>query len=113
MTIALLALADMRPQIAAAAVVLVLGVTLIGSLQSPAAPSRDRIGIPVVAFLCGPMTAILWFAADVFWISPESYLYLSDYLETLLPVVVIGLAGGSVGAAAFLAGLWIGARRRC
>jgi hypothetical protein len=111
--IALLALTDMRPNVATAAVILVLGVALIGWLQSPAAPARDRRGVPLVAFLCGPTVAFLWFLADVYWMSPASPIYLDDYLGSLFPMLLIGVTAGAVGAGAFWVGLCIRARRRC
>lgn len=111
--IALLALTDMRPNVTAAAVILVLGVALMGWLQSPAAPARDRRGIPLVAFLCGSTIAFLRFLADVYWIAPTSYVYLGDYLGSLFSMLLIGVTAGAIGAGAFWAGLCLRARRRC
>jgi hypothetical protein len=108
---AILASTDMRPHMAVAAVILILGAALMGWLQSPASPSIDRIGIPAVLFLCGPAIPFLMLTAHALWISPSSYVTFRDYLMPLLPMLLIGSAAGAVWAGAFLAGVCLRSRR--
>ena len=103
---ALLAMVDMRGNLVAAAILLIVGVILIRRLRpSDFSPRRNR-WVPIVAFLCGPTLALLYFVVDVAWLSRGMYIDRSDYHATLWRVLVIGVIGGAIGAFA----LWIGSR---
>ena len=99
-------MADMRGNLVAAAILLIAGVILMRTLRpSDTSPQRQR-WVPIVAFLCGPILAFLYFVADVAWLSHGIYIDRSDYFETLWRVLVIGVIGGAIGAFA----IWIGLR---
>jgi Zn-dependent membrane protease YugP len=101
----LLAMVDMRGNLIASAILLVVGVVVFRLVRPPVAASTSRRWLPIVAFVSGPAVAFLRTIADVLWIQPGTYLngtYLNfaEYLETLVPVLVIGV----IGAFAF----WVG-----
>jgi len=102
----ILALINMRGNLIAAAALLVIGVVILRLVRPPSATTGSRRWLPIVAFIAGPLVAFLWTIADVFWIQPGSYLNFAEYIETLIPVLTIGVIGGAVGAAVF----WIGDR---
>jgi hypothetical protein len=100
------AMIDMRSNLIAAAVVLVVGVMVFRFVRSSEAESTSRNWLPMVAFFTGPLVGFLWTVADVLWIQPYSYLNFAEYIDTLVPVLIVGVIGGSVGAFAF----WVGDR---
>lgn len=102
----MLAMFDMRGNLIAAAILLVIGVVVLRLVRPPSATSRSRRWLPIAAFVAGPLIAFFWTIVDVLWLQPGSYLSFSEYYETLLPVLAIGVIGGTVGAAVF----WIGDR---
>tara|TARA_R110002073_G_scaffold172563_13_gene329820 strand:+ start:11093 stop:11437 length:345 start_codon:yes stop_codon:yes gene_type:complete len=106
------ALIDMRGNLIAAAILLVIGVVVFRFVRPPSATTSSRRWLPIVAFVCGPVVAFLWTIADVFWIQPGSYLNFAEYVETLIPVLIIGVIGGAVGAFAFGVGDRITLHRR-
>ncbi len=57
--------------------------------------------MPLVAFLAGPGTSLLWIAADYLWIQPYNYLRVDDAIHTVTPVLIIGVIVGVVGALSF------------
>ncbi|WP_372716342.1 hypothetical protein [Novipirellula sp.] len=101
-----LALIDMRGNLIAAAIVLVIGVVVFRLVRPPSATTSSRRWLPMVAFVSGPIVAFLSTIADVLWIQPEMYLDFAEYLETWTRVLFIGVIGGAVGAFAF----WVGDR---
>ncbi|MBL8871063.1 MAG: hypothetical protein JNK90_14805 [Planctomycetaceae bacterium] len=101
----LIALADMRANFIAVAVLLVLGVIVLRSVSPVANTSAVNTSAPrwwlvVTAFVSGPASALAWFAADVLWISPGDYLVANDYAEPQIPIMIIGIIGGTIGAIA-------------
>ena len=102
----MLAMIDMRGNLIAAAILLVVGVVVFRLVRPPNAVSTSRRWLPIVAFVSGPTIAFLWTIADALWIQPGSYLDFAEYLETLVPVLIIGVIGGAVGAFVF----WVGDR---
>ncbi|TWU26681.1 hypothetical protein Pla52o_05340 [Novipirellula galeiformis] len=101
-----LGLIDMRGNLIAAAILLVIGVVVLRLVRPPSATTGSRLWLPIVAFIAGPLVAFLWTIADVLWIQPGTYLNFAEYIETLIPVLKIGVIGGVVGAAVF----WVGDR---
>ena len=104
----MLAMVDMRGNLIAAAILLVIGVVVFRLVRPPNAASTSRRWLPIVAFVSGPAIAFFWTIADVLWIQPGTYLNFAEYLETLVPVLIIGVVGGAVGGFAF----WVGDRFR-
>ena len=102
----MLALIDMRGNLFAAAVLLLIGVVVLRLVRPPSANTGSGRWLPIVTFVAGPLVAFLWTIADVLWIQPGSYHSFSEYLETLCPVLAIGVIGGAVGATV----LWVGDR---
>ena len=102
----MLAMTDMRGNLIAAAILLVVGVVVFRLVRPPNAVSTSRRWLPIVAFVSGPTITFFWTIADVLWIQPGSYLNFAEYLETLVPVLIIGVIGGAVGAFVF----WVGDR---
>ena len=102
----MLAMVDMRGNLIAAAILLVIGVVVFRLIRPPNAVATSRRWLPIVAFVSGPTIAFLWTIADVLWIQPGSYLNLAEYLETPVPVLIIGEIGDTVGACVF----WVGDR---
>tara|TARA_R110002049_G_scaffold305056_3_gene501132 strand:+ start:85541 stop:85885 length:345 start_codon:yes stop_codon:yes gene_type:complete len=102
----LLAMVDMRGNLIAAAILLVVGVLVFRLVRPPDAASTSRRWLPIVAFVSGPVIAFLWTIADVLRMQPGTYLNFAEYIETLVPVLIIGVICGGVGAFAF----WVGDR---
>ena len=95
------AMVDMRGNFVDAAILLVIGVVILGWFHSQTGTPTPRRWVPVAAFCSGPASALAWFLADALWISPHNYLLANDYVESLLPILTIGLIGGTIGSAAF------------
>ena len=70
----LLAMVDMRGNLIAAAILLIVSVVVLRLVRPTGAASTSRRGLPIVAFASGPAIAILWTIADVLWIQPGTYL---------------------------------------
>lgn len=101
----LIAMADMRCNFIAIVVLLALGVIALRSASpvtnsSAANTSAPRWWLVVTAFVSGPASALAWFAADMLWISPGDYLVANDYAEPQIPIMTIGIIGGTIGAMA-------------
>ncbi|WP_417397877.1 hypothetical protein [Gimesia chilikensis] len=101
----LAAMADMSHTPYAIAVLLLIGIIALCFLRP--ANSKSGIWLPVSAFLAGPIIAIGYFAADVFLVSGD-YLTTDDYIQSLIPILIIGLIGGAIGSISF----WIGDKLR-
>ena len=95
-------MADMGRTPYAIAAVCAVGIIALGFLRP--ANSKSRLWLPVAAFLTGPVLAIGYFAADVFYISRDSYLTTDDYIHSLVSILIIGFVGGGIGSIS----LWIG-----
>jgi len=101
------AMVDMSGNLMAAAVLLVIGVLVLHAVRPKPISRSPRRWLPIAALLCGPLSAIGWFLADVFLLSPHSYMFFADYVEAIIPILVIGLLGGVLGAVVFwIADLW-------
>jgi hypothetical protein len=97
----LLAMADMRGNLIAAGVVLAFGLVLLRLLSPNSVRSKSHIWVSVVALIAGPIVGIVWWALDVFVLAPELYIFPSDYLEVLPPILLIGTFVGVIAALAF------------
>ncbi|MDB4370981.1 hypothetical protein N9Z44_02655 [Mariniblastus sp.] len=97
----LISMADMSRTPYAIAALLVLGIVALRFLRP--ANSESGLWLPVAAFLAGPILALGYFAADVFLVS-RNYLTTDDYIQSLIPILIIGFIGGSIGSIS----LWIG-----
>ena len=97
---------DVRGNLVVCAILLVLGVVVLRFLRPTSATSGSRRWLPIAAFVAGPLVAFLWSLAEVFWLQPDFYLSFSVYLETLLPLLKLGIIVGTVGATV----IWIGER---
>ena len=64
----MLAMIDMRGNLIAAAILLVVGVVVFRLVRPPNAVSTSRRWLPIVAFVSGPTIAFLWTIADVLWV---------------------------------------------
>ena len=101
------AMADMRGNLIAAAVLLVIGVLVLRAVRPKSVSRVPNRWLPVAALLCGPLSAIGWFLVDVFLLSPHSYMFFADYVEAIIPILTIGLLGGVLGGVVFwIADLW-------
>lgn len=96
----LLALTPMRGNVLGAAVVLLLGVVALRLLRRFETGRTPKLPLVLAALLGGPVLAILLFAADVFWISPNTYLQPADYFSTLWQCLAVGMACGVAAAGA-------------
>ncbi len=106
-----LALSDMRSNIACAAAVLVIGILLLRRANRPMQTARPRRWILWTAFASGPAMAMAYFIADVMWIVPNSYIHWQDYIETAVPVGIIGIScglivGATIGGIDYTGFLW-------
>jgi hypothetical protein len=100
----LLAMADMRGNVVAVAVLLAIGIAVLRLVNPAAGDSTPRRWLIVAAFVCGPISALVFFIADVFWVSPyDYYIVAQDYIDSIVPILIIGLIGGALGATAIWA----------
>lgn len=105
----LLAMVNMSGNLVAAVVFLALGVSVLRSIKAASGRSEPRRWLVGAAILCGPALAFAFWLADIFWISPDSYLLARDYVESLTPILFIGLIAGTLCAAA----IWIAECASC
>lgn len=96
----LLALTPMRGNVIGAAVVLLLGVVALSLFRRFGAGQATKHPLVLAALLGGPALAISLFAADVFWISPSTYLQTDDYVSTLWRYLAVGTACSLAAAGA-------------
>ena len=99
----LIAMADMSRTPYAIATLLVIGFVILRLIRP--ADSTSRNWIPIVAFVSGPIIALGYFAADIFLVSRD-YITFDDYIESMIPILIIGIVGGTIGAIWF----WLGNR---
>jgi hypothetical protein len=99
----LLAMADMRGNFVAVAVLLAIGIAVLRLVNPAAGDSTPRRWLVGAAFVCGPISALVFFIADVFWVSPYDYIVSQDYIDSIVPILIIGFIGGALGAAAIWA----------
>ena len=97
MNMHILAMVDMRGNFVAAGLVLLVGGVVLRFARSK---KEACWWLPVAAFVAGPLWAIGWFLADLCSPYSEGYVSYSEFIETFVPVVVVGIVGGVVGAAA-------------
>jgi hypothetical protein len=92
----ILAMVDMRGNFVAIGLVLLVGGVVLRFARSKKGACWQ---LPVAAFVAGPIWAIGWFLAEL--CSPYSggYVSYSEFVETFVPVVTVGIIGGVVGAA--------------
>ena len=94
-------MADMSGTPYAITALILCGILMLRFLRP--AKSKSRTWLPLAALLAGPMIAIAYFAADVFIVS-RNYFTTNDYIQSLIPILIIGLAGGAIGSFSF----WVG-----
>jgi len=75
----LVAIADMRGNLVAVAVLLVFGVIVLRLVSPIPEISAPRWWLVATAFVSGPTASLVWFASDVLWISPYDYFVPKDY----------------------------------
>ena len=100
----MIALAEMWPNLAMAAVILIVGTCFVVAMSRRNAghgnKSRSWI-IPLVSLFAGPAIALVWWAADVFIFNPDMYPRDSDAWALLPPIVLIGAFVGVVASVVF------------
>jgi hypothetical protein len=96
-------MADMSRTPYAIALLLVVGIIALRFLRP--ANARSSNWLPIAAFVAGPIIALGYFAADIFFLSRD-YLTANDYIQSLIPILIIGLIGGAIGSISF----WIGGK---
>lgn len=108
MVMPILAVSEMRGSFIACVILLITGVVVLRLLRRPSAANGSRAATSgfaaMISFVAGPLIALLWSVAEVFWLQPGFYHSFSEYLETLLRFVVLGITCGAVGAAIILLG---------
>lgn len=97
----LIAATPMLGNLITALVMLVMGVVLFRGMRGSAKAKGGVNWTPIVAFLCGPALATVYFVCDVLWIGHGTYTLASDYFDMYWRVLVIGLVAGTLGAMAF------------
>lgn len=97
----MLAFVDMRPNLAMAATVLLIGGLCVYALsrRSGSKGTCARYWICLVALIAGPIVAFLWWAVGVFLLDRE--LLAADAWALLPPVMLIGTLVGTVSAVVF------------
>ena len=98
----LVAMVDMGRTPYAIAALLAVGIIALRFLRP--ANSESRLWLPVAAFLAGPVLALGYFAAYIFFISRDSYLTTGEYIRSLVSILIIGFFGGTIGSIS----RWIG-----
>lgn len=93
-----IAMADMTWAPIVIVILLITAIVVVRLIRHSDTPSG--IWLPFSAFASGPILATIYFAADVFLISRD-YLTRDDYVNTLVPVLMIGFTAGTIGSIAF------------
>jgi len=99
----LVSMADMSRTPYVIALLIVVGIVALHFLRP--ANARPSNWLPIAAFVAGPIIALGYFVADVFLVSRD-YLTASDYIQSLIPMLIIGFIGGGIGSVSF----WIGGK---
>lgn len=108
----MLALIDMRGNLRAAVIVLVLGVIAWRMVRAEK-PVQQRLPmVPLIAFACGPLIALVCYFIEVFWVSRAQEFLPREYVSTFVSIMTIGMIGGLACAVAFSIGSFVPARRR-
>lgn len=82
-------------------VLLAIGVAWLRWLHRRSKSNERTNSAPIIAFVCGPLLASMYFMADVLWFGHGAYTIPSDYLDTYWRVLVIGIVAGTLGSFAF------------
>ena len=100
---------DMRLNLAAATVILIVGagVLLLSSRRQDGNGKNSRMWIPLVSLITGPVIAFGLWAADVFVLNSEMYLsaFQGDAMTALSRVMIIGASVGVVASVVFAVAL--------
>lgn len=94
----------MTGNVIAAIVLLVACVAILRFLRGQQ-PKRQR-GLPFIALIAGPAFAAFYIWIDYNWGQPYNYRTWGDAVQTIIPVMLVGTFGGTVGAIS----IWIGNR---
>ena len=110
---------DMRPNLAAATVILIVGacVVVLLSHRRDGDGNKSRWWIPLASLVAGPVIAFALWAADVFVLNPDMYptAFQGDALATLLRVMILGTFVSAVASVLFAVVLFavvLNSRRR-
>ena len=100
---------DMRPNLAVATVILIVGacVVVLLSHRKDGDGNKSRWWIPLASLVAGPLLAFGYWAADVFLLNPGMYpsAFQGDALATLWRLIALGTIVGVVASIAFAAAL--------
>lgn len=98
----MIALTDMRPNLAIAALLLVAGVAYVLFLaRRDHSGSKSARWIPWASLVAGPLAGLVFWSVDVYLAHPTLYPLSSDSTALLGAVLVIGTFAGCVGALVF------------
>ncbi len=100
---------DMRPNLAVATVILIVGacVVVLLSRRKDGSGNKSRWWIPLASLVAGPVIAFGFWAADVFLFNPDMYpsAFQGDAMATLSRVMVIGTFVGVASSIVFAVAL--------
>lgn len=105
---------DMRPNLAVATVILIVGACVVVALsrRKDGNGNKSRWWIPLASLVAGPLIAFGLWAADVFLFNPDMYptAFEGDALATLSRTMISGSFVGVVASVVFAVAL---KARRC
>lgn len=110
--LATIALADMRPNLVIAALLLAAGVAYVLFLaRHDRGGSQSARWVPWASLVVGPLAGLVFCAIDVFILNSAHYPLPGDSIALLGPVLLIGTFAGCVWALVFGAALHMRRRR--
>ncbi|MAE40173.1 MAG: hypothetical protein CML07_04510 [Psychrobacter sp.] len=96
---------DMRPNLAVATVILIVGacVLVLLSHRKDGDGNKSRWWIPLASLVAGPVIAFALWAADVFVLHPDMYptAFQGDAMATLSRTMILGTFVGVVASVVF------------
>ena len=108
----MLAYADMRPGLAIATILLVLGVAYVLFLgRRTRGGSKSARWVPWVSLAAGPLCGLLFAMAEIYFVNPSHYPLPSGVSSLLAAVLLLGTLAGSVAALVFGLALHLQHRR--
>lgn len=108
----MIALTDMRPNLAMAGLLLVAGLMYVLFLARRGhGGAKSARWIPWVSLVAGPLAGLIFWSVDVFVLNPKHQPLHEDSIAILRAVVFIGTFVGCVGALVFGTALHLRSRR--
>jgi len=101
-----LAYHDMRGNIAFGLVILIVGAVILLMIKGKAGTRKTCNGWAIAALIVAPVITLSLFVANIYWLSPSSYIRPEDYKQDFVAFNTIGVISGVLGAAVF----WIAGR---